>query len=81
MTKQEFEALLAIEGRKLRVEPSMFRGRRKEGGGYELAPYYRAYVYEEYADGEGRIIVSTDWVQRRSYAVKSLAKRYYDEGK
>jgi len=81
MTEKEFEALLALEGRKLRVEPSMFRGKRKEGGGYGLAPYYRAYVYEEYADGEGRTIVSTDWVQRRYYAIQSLAKRYYGEGK
>ncbi len=71
MKEAEFTALLAIEGKELHIEGSYFR---VPFWGAKMKHHTRAEIREA-----GEIILSTNWVQRRYYAVQSLIKRYYGD--
>ena len=77
MKEAEFRALLAIEGRELEVESSYFR--RWDLSDREYMRHTAARVIERHPTDPHAVtmIMGTNWVQRRDYAIKSLAKRYY----
>lgn len=71
MKEDEFRALLKIEGLELETERTYFQS-------WDLdmrsgVCHTRARI----VDGDGLQVMSTDWVQRRYYAIQSLIKRYY----
>jgi len=71
MVEKEFRALLALEGSVLEVTREYLRTISSDTR--DIRPHYEARIIGK----EGNIILATNWVSRRDYAIKSLAKRYY----
>ena len=77
MTEAEFRALLAIEGRELKIAVTYFRAWDLSDRDY--VRHVSARVIEKHPEEPmiDVVIVTTNWVRRRYYAVQSLIKRYY----
>ena len=70
MKEDEFRALLALEGKQLQVEQQYFRWN------YDWRSS-KLHSLAVVIDEDGNRIMSSQWVQRRYYAIQSLIKRYY----
>ena len=78
MKEAEFRALLALEGLELDVDATYFRTWDLDSRSGKR--HTSASIVRRDADGfVEETILRTDYVQRRDYAVKSLAKRYYSD--
>lgn len=79
MKEAEFRALLAIEGKELEIESSYFR--KWDLSDQEYVRYTAARVIERHPTNPYAvtIVMATNWVKRRHYAIQSLIKRYYSD--
>lgn len=77
MKEAEFRALLAIEGLELEVESGYFRKAPYSSPTY--ARHVAAKIIKRHpTDAHAvTVVMCTNWVTRRYYAVQDLIKRYY----